>query len=493
METIELVKIDEVYMRIKTDPSIKEEIKTYFAFRPEGYKFSPKFKNKVWDGYIYLYSPFKNLLYLGLVHYMQKFCKDRGYKLVIDPSITICEKVEDDYGYQLAEMFNTPFKPHYYQNDYIIDALRRDRATLISPTSSGKSFIIYLMSMHYRTTQQSKCLVIVPTVSLVHQMVGDCVDYGGDVNDYHKIMSGADKDTNKPVVVSTWQSIAKMPKSWFEQFDVVFGDEAHNFAAKSLKSLMEKMVLCRYRFGLTGTLKGSKVHKLVLEGLFGPVIQHVTTKKLMDEGTVAKLDIKCLVLNYHKNDKSTLMKLKKKEMPNKRFHAERDFINAHDTRNNFIRKLLWSLEGKNNLILFDQVQKHGRILEPMLRNNKSQLHFVHGGKDSDDKEAIRAICEASFGNNILASTGVFSTGISIKRLDNLIFVGGGKSQIKVLQSLGRLLRKGNGSDEVQLFDLIDSLPYGGKPNYFLTHGMERVKMYNTEQHNYKLIELDFAA
>lgn len=490
MDTVEIRKINEVFMTIETSASIKEEIKQYFAFRPEGYKFNPKYRNKIWDGFIYLYNPFKNQLYLGLAQYIKKFCEDREYELIVDPDIDQLDPVEPDYALNLAKQMETPFAPRDYQQNYIEHAIAHDRAVMISPTSSGKSFIIFLLMAHYMATIDSRILIVVPTIPLVNQMAEDFGTYGFNTELIHKIKGGVEKDTDKQVVITTWQSITKQPKEWFDGFDVVFGDEAHKFAAKSLISIMERMTSIRYRFGLTGTLKDSKVHKLVLEGLFGPVIQYVNTKQLMDEGSVADLNIKCLVLNYNKDDKSKLNSLKRKEMPNRRFHVERDFINEHHTRNIFIRNLLWSMEGKNNLIIFDQVEKHGRILEPLLRKEGRQLHFVHGGKDSDDKDEIRRICESSYGNDILASSGVFSTGISIKRLDNMIYVSGGKSSIKVLQSIGRLLRKGNGSDNVCMYDIMDNLTYGGKYNYFMEHSIKRVEMYKAEQHKTKIIKIN---
>ena len=166
---------------------------------------------------------------------------------------------------------------------------------LLSPTASGKSLIIYLLVRWF----SSKTLIIVPTTSLVAQLQKDFKDYGYDSNKYvHEIMAGREKTTDVPIIISTWQSIYKMPKKWFDQFDVVIGYEAHLFKAKSLTSILTKLEDCKYRFGLTGTLDGSQTHRLVLEGLFGAVKQVTTTKELMDKSNLANLTSKALVRKH---------------------------------------------------------------------------------------------------------------------------------------------------------------------------------------------------
>jgi superfamily II DNA or RNA helicase len=144
-----------------------------------------------------------------------------------------------------------------------------------------------------------KTLIIVPTTSLVSQLFTDFISYGYDSQtNVHKIYAGEDKNTDKKITISTWQSIYKMSKDYFKRFDLVIGDEAHQFKAKSLTTIMEKLIDCRYRFGFTGTLDGSNTNKITLEGLFGPVFQVTTTAKLMEDKHVADLKIKAIVLSY---------------------------------------------------------------------------------------------------------------------------------------------------------------------------------------------------
>lgn len=485
---------NEVYMKIDAEASIKMELETYFKFRPNGYQFSPKFKARVWDGYIRNFQPMKPFLYVGLLSHLRKFCKDREYELVVPKDIGEEESIDDDYGYELAKDINCKFQPRDYQNEYIVNSLKNRRSLSLSPTSSGKSLIIYLIQQHYYQTLGLRTLIIVPTISLVHQMAGDFVDYGCDSTEIYTIQGGVDKNTKAPIVISTWQSLMKQPKDWFEQFGAVMGDEAHLFQATSLTKIMEKLDQCRYRHGFTGTLKSeeSKTNRLVLEGCFGPVKRVVSTKDLMEQGTVADFNIKAIVLSHPEESKKIFKKAINSLDKKKRYHAEREYLVNHDKRNIFIRNLLWSLKGQNNLVLFDLVEKHGKILEPMLKRDDRQLHFIYGGVSGDERERIRHLIENDpvKQHDILASYGVFSTGVNLKRLDNVIFASGSKSEIKVLQSIGRTLRKGNGSDKATLYDIADDLSVGSFKNYTLNHFRKRIEIYSSEQFPFRIYTVD---
>lgn len=489
-DIVRVEKINEVHMKVTADPSVRQEIMNYFSFRPEGYQFSPKFKARVWDGYVRLYQPLRPTLYVGLLNYLKKFCDDREYELEAPSEMITPEEIPDDYGYEIAKEIGCKFTPRDYQNDYIVNALRLRRSLSLSPTSSGKSLIIYLIQQHYYQCFGHRTLIIVPTISLVHQMAGDFTDYGCDPRIIYKIQGGVDKETRLPIVISTWQSLIKQPKEWFDQFKVVLGDEAHLFQAKSLTAIMEKLTDAPYRHGFTGTISSeSKAHHLILEGCFGGIKRFVKTKDLIDDGTVATFKVKALILK-HPDDKKrdfrsamNTIKVKQKKWP-----AEREYLISHEKRNLFIRNLVWSLKGQNNLILFDLVEKHGKILEPLLRRDDRSLHFIYGGVDGEERERVRHLVENDpiKQHDILASYGVFSTGVNIKRLDNVIFASGSKSEVKVLQSIGRSLRKGNGSDKATLYDITDDLSIGSFTNYTLNHFRRRIEIYSAEQFEFKI-------
>jgi superfamily II DNA or RNA helicase len=367
-DVVNVEYMDSVYMKVTADASTRHEISEFFSFKPEGYQFHPSYKARYWDGVIRLYNPMRPVLYVGLLEKLKQFCEVRDYELRMDTQFQETE-CESDYGYELAKEIKCKFEPRDYQNDYVVNAIRKKRSLSVSPTSSGKSLIIYLIQQHYYNAYNHRTLIIVPTIGLVHQMKGDFIDYGCDPDIIYTIQGGVDKNTSAPIVISTWQSLIKLDKEWFDQFRVVLGDEAHLFQAKSLTKIMEKLTDCDYRHGFTGTLKSSesKTHRMVLEGSFGPVVKFVSTKDLMDEGTIADFNVKAIILSHNKEARKVFKDAINKVDTVKKYPAEREFIVNHPKRNMFIRNLLWSLEGQNNLVLFDLVEKHGKILEPLLQ------------------------------------------------------------------------------------------------------------------------------
>ena len=191
---------------------------------------------------------------------------------------------------------NNPIIPRDYQIESFLHCAKSERALLLSPTSSGKSLVIYsLIRWYQQFIHDDKILILVPTTNLVTQMYNDFKDYSSKQSEWnveeqcHVIYSGKEKESDKQIYISTWQSLYKLGKPYFQNFGMVIGDEAHLCNAQSLKSILEKMVNCRYRFGTTGTITDSKTNKLVLEGLFGKTYQAITSKELMEDKHISCL------------------------------------------------------------------------------------------------------------------------------------------------------------------------------------------------------------
>ena len=472
---MKLVKQDEVYLRIDDiEADIAYELAEYFTFFVPGYKFMPAYRNKLWDGKIRLFNPFKKLLYAGLIKHVEKFCKDRDYTFEIDDAYasaeySLFEANEEIKTFKLPE----DKQPRDYQVEAFAHCIRDSRALMVSPTASGKSLIIYMLVKHYK----KKTLIIVPTTTLVHQLASDFKDYGFDSDNHvHKIFSGQDKDTDRVITITTWQSIYKQPKNWFDQYDVVIGDEAHLFKAKSLTSILEKMHNTRYRFGFTGTLDGTQTHKLVLEGLFGTCRNVITTSELMEKNHVAKFKIKAIVLKYSEDERKNISKID--------YMSEMDYIVNHAARNRFIKNLSLSLNG-NVLLLYQYVEKHGRILNDLIKDNGRNVYFIHGGIDGEERNKIRKIVNEEDNAIIIASYGTTSTGINIPNIHNIIFASPSKSRVRNLQSIGRGLRKSETKSEAVLYDIADDFSWKSKQNHTLLHFVERIKIYNEEKFEYK--------
>ena len=486
-EHLIITKVNEVYLKVECENHTAKELSEFFTFFVPGYQFVPAYRNRVWDGKIRLFDLRNNQLYIGLLPYIEQFCEERNYAFSHD-------FVEDEFSLYHAKKFAEDLDIHSngksievreHQLNAFVHAMQRRRTLLVSPTASGKSLIIYLLFQQLHKYQKLKGLVIVPTTSLVEQLYSDFGDYNdGEMTNVHRIYQGKEKDSNKDLIISTWQSLYKMPKEYFEQFDYIIGDEAHLFKAQSLTSILTACVNAKYRIGLTGTLDGTKTHKLVLEGLFGPVRKVITTKELIDDNKLAKFEIKCLVLK-HSDEECLAIK-------DKTYPEEVQYLISHESRNKFIKNLAVSL-GKNTLILFQMVDKHGRILYNMIKDTEKignrKVFFVYGGTETTDREEIRKIMETENDAIIVASFGTFSTGINIRNLHNIIFAMPTKSTIRTLQSIGRGLRQADGKEVATLYDISDDLRYKKHMNYTLKHFVERTKIYNDESFPFKIYKI----
>ena len=478
-------KKNEVYITVDCDSGVQREISEFFTFYVPGYKFMPAFRNRMWDGKIRLFSQKTKEIYFGLYPYIKAFAEERGYNIVAGKDIDIDNKVDRDVVTKFSNSLGQKFEARDYQIDAIYHSLKRNRALLVSPTASGKSFIIYSLIRYYnhliKEESNNRILLIVPTTSLVEQMYTDFESYGWNVKKYcHRLYSGYSNKTDKKVLISTWQSLYKLPKEYFKQFGCVFGDEAHLFKSKSLTEIMTKLIDCKYRIGLTGTLDGAHTHKLVLEGLFGAVNEVTTTKKLMDKNQLSNLVVRCLILKHSEANAKIISKGK--------YQDEIDYLVGSVSRNNFIRNLALKLKG-NTLILFQLVEKHGKNLHKIIQDKAEEnrkVFYIYGGVDTEEREKARAIVEKEDNAIIVASYGTFSTGINIKNLHNIIFASPSKSRIRNLQSIGRGLRLGDNKVNATLYDIADDLNYKSKENYTLKHFQERINIYTEEEFDYEI-------
>lgn len=481
---VNIEKYNEVYIKIQCEPYITQEISDHFTFKVPGYFFMPAYKNKVWDGNLRLYNTRTKLIYYGLLHYIIAFCKTKNFSYKVAPELYNYNDFTLEDGERFISSLNLPFKPRDYQLQSFVETVRRKRLLILSPTGSGKSLIIYLIA-RFLQAQGKRGLLVVPTVSLVAQMYKDFEDYGYDsFNNCHMVSAGIDKDTDKFLTISTWQSIYNQDKKYFKKFDFAIGDEAHLFKAKSLVSILEASENAEYRIGTTGTLDGTNTHRLVLEGIFGRVHKATTTSDLIENKQLSTLSIKCIVLK-HSNEVC-------KDNRKNDYQKELDFLVKNQSRNKFVRNLALSLKG-NTLILFQFVDKHGKELYRMIQEKVGpdrKVFFVSGDVDISIREDIRSIVENETDAIIVASYGTFSTGVNIKNLQNIITASPTKSMIRILQSIGRVLRLDGGDNMAILYDIADDLRIGTYTNHTLNHFVERIKIYDGEKFPYKMFKID---
>ena len=485
MSHLTIEKVNEVYLKITTEPHVEHELRDRFTFEVESKKFMPQYRSRHWNGEIHLYNMKTKRIYVGLLDKVIAFCENAGYTYQFEnnkyygPPFEVNDFVSQGGVKDYMKSIAPDISPRDYQVDAVYEALRYNRKLLISPTASGKSFMIYSV-VRYHVARGNKILLVVPTTSLVEQMYKDFKDYGWDPENHcHRIYAGRERVNTNEVTITTWQSVYQLDRKFFEEYDVIIGDEAHLFKSKSLVGIMDKLHHAKYRYGFTGTLDGTQTHKWVLEGLFGPSYKVTGTKKLIDEGHLASLDIQCLVLKYKPKKFDT-------------YEDEIQHLISHEMRNKFITNLSCDMKG-NTLVLFSRVESHGAILYEMINTKVSEgrrVFFIHGGVGAEDREKVRSITELQQDAIIVASYGTFSTGINIKNLHNVIFASPSKSRIRNLQSIGRVLRKGKDKVSAKLYDIADDFTINSRKNYTLNHFIERIKIYVSEQFNYDILTID---
>jgi superfamily II DNA or RNA helicase len=499
--------INDVYVRVDCDEAITRELSDYFQFDVPGAAFIQRKMQRSgrggrWNGKIRLFHLKDRSIYRGLLPRLQEFADARGYKTewdgygmtafgakqMADRHAAGGPGIAMQWHHDFFAKLNLPVTVRDYQLSAFVHAVSMGRGIILSPTGSGKSLIIYTLSQYFK---QKKTLIVVPTLGLVSQMTQDFRDYGC-TEPIHIIKAGAEKRTLARITVSTWQSIYEQPASYFEQFETIIVDEVHTAKAKSLTWLMEKCTTTPNRFGFTATIDQTECHRLVLEGLFGSIVKVASTSDLIKAKQLAPLKVRMCVLSYPQ--------AVRKEQNPKPYVEEMDFLTTHPVRNEFIARLVGETKG-NTLVLFQYVQKQGlqlfaRIVE-LAKANGKRVHYVAGSVSAEDRERIRQTVANSDNNIVVASYGTFQLGINIPNLDTLVFAHPVKSSIRVLQSIGRVLRPKDGK-VAHLIDIVDDLRKKRRngadmPNHAFRHAEERSRYYSTEKHPITMQQINVEA
>jgi superfamily II DNA or RNA helicase len=479
------------------------ELQEAFSFFEQNYKFSPKFKNRMWDGKIYLYKISRSSLYIGLIDELKKFAISFGYQLKDAPLSTILadsNKKIFENEQKISELSNfinlipNKYKLRDYQLFSVLKSILLKRVIIQQPTGSGKSASIYSFVRWFNFMYEKPVLIIVPTIGLVAQMKYDFLDYDNTINSNSilEIYSGQDKskmrDSNLLAVVSTWQSLITIEdKEFFSLFRAVVVDECHGAKALSIKKIMEACDNAEFRIGTTGTIPDDPLSKNSIIGLFGKIISPITTKQLQDKGILSQLKIKCIKINYSQEDKFNVCHHYKD------YQKEQTFLMEHRKRQNYVANIASEILG-NTLVLFSRVE-YGRVLHKKIKeinqNNDRKIFLIYGGTDVEDREKARLLMEKEKNAIIVASSPTFSTGINIRNLHNIIFTQGGKSAIRIIQSIGRGLRIADNGQETTLIDIVDDLTWKKHESFSIKHAAERLQIYINQQFSFEVINIDF--
>ncbi|AKE44705.1 putative helicase [Sinorhizobium phage phiM9] len=489
--TIEIENLNETFIRINTNnPAVYDALSEKFAFEVPGARFMPSYQDGSWDGWIRLFHYGDRTIYKGLGKQVVELLKSEDFGKVTFRGFSKKNDITADF--EEVEKFvreNLPshIDPYDYQIESALEMLHKRRALAISPTSSGKSFIIYLMTSFIisQLEYDEKILLIVPSITLVDQMYDDFKDYGYQ-SDAHLILGGTKKDGPQKLYISTWQSIQKQPASWFRQFGGVIVDEVHGATAKSLKSSVEKCTNAVWRYGFTGTLSELETDEIVLRGLFGEITQVTTYEEMRELGIIPEVDIEMIRVRYGDRFKTVCKALKGE------FQDELAFIQSEEARDEILLAIARENFDKNGIFLFKSIKHLQRIEQLFRRMFNRPIVIINGGVGRDIRAEIRRQIDKDAnvgirGVILLATYGTMSTGVSIKNLDYGVFAAPMKSKIKVLQSLGRLLRKSDSKKSARLHDVWDDISeYTKADNYGKAHAKSRLRFY--KEAGFKVIE-----
>lgn len=475
MSDVTITRIDAVMMRVEVPIPFIARFREFFAYKTPGAEWSPRVRgiDKVtgkkttptWDGYTRLWEATNGRIYAGLLPRVMKWCRRHDLSVAL-VGFEVPEPVSTSDIGAFYDGLDLPIEPRDFQWLAFRHALTNGRGVYLSATGSGKSLLQYMLA-RWMMTRDIRTLIIVPTVGLVEQMISDFTEYGAKPEMMHSIYAGARRFSKAPIIVSTWQSLHMQPPEYFYRFGCLIGDEVHGWKAKRLVALAKKASNAEYRFGLTGTLDEIPIHQLVLEGLFGPVKVVAKTAELIEKKVLTPVKVEILIFKWPD--------VMSQRVVDGSYAQEIDTIISSPVRNDMIARLVKSLKG-NTLVLFNYIERHGDLLKEKLPD----AHYIHGGVDVEDREAVREIMENSDDATVLATYGTFSTGINIKRLHNIVFASPIKGKVRLLQSIGRGVRKSADKSLVRIFDIVDDFRIGQDVNYAFEHHVIRRKQYESE-------------
>lgn len=488
-DQITISKLNEVTAILKCSDSQAMEMYNYFAEYAPNYIWHPRYKAGFWDGKLRFFNKQTKQLPFGLLPNLARFCAKFQYSIEFefDPATLSGKFPEDDLYKVYDDIFSleSGIYPRDYQHNSILKSLNSCRGINRLSTGAGKSVIIYTLSRIY-TAQKKKTILIVPNVSLVEQMYSDFKLYSGkDPSDYAtKLYAGQNPDFNKPVLITTWQSIQTKHQDFFKKYDSLLIDECHQSKSTVLQDICKKCVNAKNRLGFTGTMPDNPADKMTIVGALGPVIYDLAAKTLMEREVLAQIKIKNIVLDYPQEYR----------VPGRSFDSEQDLVYSLKRRNQVLLEVFKQIPKTENVLILVHKIDHLKEIETFLNiNGRKKVEIIYGEVNALDRERIRNDMDSVEGMDLVASYGTLSTGISVKRIHHIIFFSSYKSKIKILQSIGRGLRTHSSKEHMTLWDIVDDLryTYQGKKvdNYIYRHWKSRKSYYDEQGFGHETVSI----
>lgn len=489
MADITIYKENETFAKLDCNEDINHEVNNLFSAWAPGYKFNPRYKHHLWDGKSRFYSPITQLLPIGFVTNLINWCKQKNYtykNVGFDNFVDNTIDPEELRKFANEKLKDSP--KHYvireYQLNAVYNALTKKHGIILACTGSGKSLMIYIIFRYLLEKKNlKKLLLIVPSTTLVNQMLSDFKkDYGwNEADEYVELLKGGEKPTFKtPILISTWQSLMKKDKDFFDRFQGVVVDEAHQGKAKEITREVKSCVNAQYKIGTTGTLPIELSDQMSINSVIGDIIFEVKSKALIDEGVLTKMSVAALYLKYP--DEMI------KENRDRIYQEEVKLVEEYPTRNKSLEFIIDHSKPTDNVLILVTHRDHLKSISKYLteRYPDKSINIIHGDIKDKIREEIRVGIEDKEGAVIIATYKTLSTGVNIPKLHSVILYSNSKSRVQVLQSIGRGLRKHETKNKVIIFDIIDDLSYKTrngkiKKNYCMQHYDERLAFYKEQE------------
>jgi len=437
-----------------------------FSFYVKNYRFMPAYMNGSWSGKTSLFKKSSRKLPYGMINDLLKFIMT-DYD---DLSLSVSDDIKNLFNpSERTCHYDLLYYPYWYQEEVITSALKYGKGIFRCPTASGKSLMItYIIKTLLPFSRQQ--MIIVPNLGLIKQFYDDMIEYGMSEHLLGKVNKDF-KQFDKPIVVSTWQSL-KNNDHELPRFDTIVVDEVHGAKGKVLYNLM-KDTTAQHVFGFTGTIPDHPLEEAQVKAYIGPVLKEYTNKEIADGGYIAKGNVNVVDIHY------------KQDFP-KDYNEMVDETFNHPFRLNIIKSIVNNADG-SVLLLVGKVEKEGDVLKRLLESQMKgkTIEFLSGR----DNAEIRSEWQKKVHNRknivLIATYGIFQAGINIKSLKHLILVSSFKSNVRVLQSVGRALRMYSNKEETGAFiwDLVD------QTKIIIKHGKIRMNYYEREDFNINQFEL----
>ena len=486
MTNVILSKINESFFEVDADFDVLQELHARYAAYKSGYQYSQAYKDRRWDGKKHFFNTIANSLPYGFLTDVIEYCKSCNYQYELKgiEESDIVRQIDEKKYKECIEYFmrNSGKTIRDYQDEAVHAALTHRRGILLACTGSGKSLMIYNIVRSLRKEGYKHVLIIVPTIPLIYQMNDDLRDYGYDNADDELTIQGdghkADED--KPVLISTWESLQHKESEYFEKFDAVIVDETHGARAMKLFGILQHCTKAKVKLGCTGTLPTDPLDQMTIQANLGKVIYELKSKVLIDKGVLTPIRIANIFAKYPPE----FVQANK----SRSYQEEVKVVEEYPGRNNVLENIITHRPITNNIIILVNHVKHLKDVIAWLQKKfpDRKVESISGAVKGKVRNDIRKNLNDEDGTIVVATYQTMSTGVNIPKLHDVILYANSKSKITVLQTIGRGLRKHETKNKVILWDIIDDLSYvtrNGRTvdNYCIKHWRERQAYYEGEK------------